>query len=166
MNKYKYTQQGFDDLIKQRDILLLRLSKNCIDMAKSRSIETGSESYENAELQTLIIEQNVITSQLRSINNKIFHATIVKGTNNVNTVNVGDTVKLGIKYSETDYEEIVITITGGTPNIDENIFSLQSPIVEAIIDKEVSTTQETLLGNETIKIAILEKVDLNLELIR
>ena len=80
-----------------------------------------------------------------------------------NIINIGDTLKVKIIYSEDDIEEITIKLTGNfIPSTDSNIqeITLNSPLGQALYLKDINDKHiNYTVNNNKIKIEIIEKIN-------
>lgn len=158
MKKYYYDKDGYQNLLEQMDNLKKNHQKNSYNMSKSFQDAVGDGAHDNHEFEALLMEEKLIISRMKNLQEKLDNAVILENKYVHSKVNIGDSVRLLIKYSKEDHEEITVTLIGGDGDIEKNYISLNSPIGEAIFGKKINTTQTMTLNDRDVNIDILEKL--------
>lgn len=136
---------------------------------KSLSIATnGSESYkaavgdgwhDNFDFEESMRESRTISARIdKMLMEEKKLKLVIKEKLNENIVNIGDTVKIEIIYSDDDTEIEIVTLTGKyIPNIDDEI-TLNSPLGRAIFKKKIDSINEYKVNDKVIKVKLIEKM--------
>ena len=136
---------------------------------KSLSIATnGSESYkaavgdgwhDNFDFEESMRESRTISAIIdRMLLEQRRLKVISKETLEKDVVNIGDTVKIEISYSNDDIETEIVTLTGKyVPDMDEEI-TLNSPIGRCIYKKKIGSINKYRVNDKIINVKLIEKM--------
>ena len=107
-------------------------------------------------------DSRLIAKRIDDMLEKKKYLKIVKDTRkNSNLVNIGDTVTVEIKYTDTDIEKETIKLTGKyIPNTDNDIseISLNSPLGKSLYKSKIGSTVNYLVGVNKFTVSILSKI--------
>lgn len=140
------------------------------ELCKSNS-SLGSEVYrdaigdgwhDNFAFEQTMRDSRVIAKRIDDMFEKKKYLKIVKDTRkNSDLVNIGDTVAVEIKYTDTDIEKETIKLTGKyIPNTDNDIseISLNSPLGMSLYKSKIGSTVNYLVGANKFTVSILSKI--------
>ncbi len=137
----------------------------------------GSEAYQDAigdgwhdnfAFEESMRESRYIATKIENmLKTKQFLRIIKPETKKSNLINIGDTLKIKIYYSDDDIEETTIKLTGNfIPNIDPETdiqeITLNSPLGKALYLKNIEDKViNYVVNNNKIEINIVEKINNN-----
>lgn len=161
MKEILVDQNGYNQFFKELD----RLEK----LSRSNS-EFGSESCENAtgdgwhdnfSFEESMRESRTLAKRIDDMLAQQRYLKIIDDTNkDKDLVNIGDTVKIEIKYDENDIEKEIITLTGNyIPNINNEIneISLNSPLGKVLYKASIGSSTSYFVNDLEIFVTILNK---------
>jgi transcription elongation factor GreA len=151
MDKIPMTQDGFDRLCTELDHL-----KNVVrpgNLAELKQARSYGDLRENFEYDAARQNQGIIEAQIRDLERKIAAAKIVE---EIDASRVGIGVKVKLLDLEYDEEmEYAVADESMSVNGLERV-SPESPIGQALMDKEVGETVEVPVPDGTLKLKVLE----------
>lgn len=121
----------------------------------------GDGWHDNFAFEESMRESRSIAKKIDDMLAKQQYLKIIDDKNKeINLVNIGDTVKIEIRYATEDIENEIITLTGKyIPNNEINEISLNSPLGKALFKAKIGTSTSYFVGNSEIFIKILSKIN-------
>lgn len=153
----KLTESGLRELKEELEKKKEELRK--LGQYKGQAAENeGDVWHDNFAFEQTEIKERILISDIKNMQTQIETAEIIKNTSDSenNTVKVGSKIRVYLEYSEDDSEEDTFILTGGQGTTEGNKVSLNSPIGECILGKEVGFEGYYKVNGNTIKIKILE----------
>lgn len=152
MKTLKLTQEGLDKLKEELEKKKEQLRKLGVYKASAAANE-GDTWHDNFAFEQTEIQERALIHQINDLQRDIDNAEIisVEGKKTAGKVSVGSKVTVSLKYPFEDEEELTFCLTGdfGSANIDD--VSVNSPIGECILGKEVGFEgQYTVNGNDIL----------------
>ena len=153
--KTQYTEEGYEKLVTELEMLKARRPEIKAAIAEARAFGDLSENSEYDEAKN---EQAKVETRIAELEHLINHAEIIKEDQyKSGVVNIGTTVKV---YDEDDEEEVDYVIVGpNEANPMMGLISDQSPIGRALIGhkKGDEVTVEATAGEYKMKILDVQR---------
>ena len=155
-NKIILDKEGYQEYKKSIDNLLVNLGR--IEERMNIVKENGDPLNEYEELLTM---KESLKERIKDKKNSLNKIVIVEKSNNEETLNIGDRVKIKTYYEDGTREEICELITTESM-FDGDIIkvNINSPRGKILYGSTIGETKYLEIGKEKIKIDILEKIDM------
>ena len=142
--QYKFTQEGIDELVAERDDLISQRTEITERIKSARELGDLSE---NAEYASAKNEQERSEARIAEIEHILKNVEKITTPKTNNKVRLGSTVKLKSLVGDTKEYQVVGTVEADPL---EGKISDESPIGKALIGKKVGDDVEIILPNETM----------------
>ena len=157
MEKIYLDEKGYQEYLKEIDILKEKIRKNSIDMAEYQSDDAYGDGWHDNFAYEQAMQKDIALSY--ELNNKLKgldNIVIVKKNNNSNIVDINS--KVEIRFDDEDDTEVYILSGGSTSNIVDNIpsITLNSPLGKAIYKKKKDDIFTYKIGNVEHKGKIID----------
>lgn len=157
-------QEGYAKLLASIEELKAKLNEN--NKGRKAAFDAGAgDGWDSPEFEEIERNEAMIMGELQRRYDELSRVVIVEKKENSETVEIGDTIKLHMIFSEDDFEEKLFKIVGGMPsfNLDAEIqeISINSPIGKAIYQKPIGETCRYSVNNRQFTVLIKEKIDLS-----
>ena len=159
--KLKMTKEGYEEQLEILEKLCKQFQENEQAMTRAYKNSSGDGAHDNAEFEELLGLERRLAKQINNQKEKIKNIEII----NIelledDVINIGDTVKINMIFSEDDTEDMQIMLVGTDGKINENKVSINSPLGKAIYKQKIGSLNSYNVNNNKIFIEILEKVNL------
>lgn len=157
-------QEGYEKLLASIEELKAKLIEN--NKGRKDAFDAGAgDGWDSPEFEEIERNETMIIGELQRRYDELSRVVIIEKKENSETVEIGDTIKLHMIFSEEDFEEKLFKIVGGMPsfNLDAEIqeISINSPIGKAIYQKQIGETCKYSVNNRQFTVLIKEKIDLS-----
>lgn len=155
--RLKLTKDGVEELKEELELKKEELRK--LGEYKSQAAENeGDAWHDNFAFEQTEIKERALNYEINKLQHQIKTAEIIDDNSNENgnIIKVGSKIRVYIKYSDEDGEEDTFILTGGQGKINENKVSVNSPIGECVLGKEVGFEGLYSVNGNIIKIKVLE----------
>lgn len=155
--RLKLTEAGVEELNKELELKKEELRK--LGQYKSRAAENeGDAWHDNFAFEQTEIKERALNYEINRLQHQIKTAEIIDDNSdeNGNIIKVGSKIRVYMEYSDGDGEEDTFILTGGQGKINENKVSVNSPIGECVLGKEVGFEGRYSVNGNIIKIKVLE----------
>lgn len=163
-NKIYLDQQGYNNLLKNIEILKERIQENNIGRKNAFDASAG-DGWDSPEFEEIERKERMLLGELKKCYDELSRAVIVERHDETDIIDVGDTVRVDLYFSEDDFEEQLFKLVGGTPNFDlsEEIqeVSINSPMGSSVYKKKVGEQSSYSVNNRQFTVFIKEKLNLS-----
>lgn len=157
----KMDAEGYDQLISE----IASLRKKLSDVSRERPDDYIIGDWEdNAISSGYMLKSQEITRIRYELENrlaKLPYIQIVEKLNNEELVDINDVVRVSYAQADNDERDFILRLVGKTPDMDSEIrqVSINSPMGQAIYGKPVGSSQTYMVGKNTFKVTIEEKLN-------
>lgn len=162
--KMKLNKQGYEEYLKaieekEKQLADIRLYKG------TEAIYQGDNWHDNPTLYQTESKERALMLEITEMKLKLQNAEIVENLGDESLIDIGDIVKVDIIFDEDDREEETFKLIATTPSLDAEVeeVSINSPIGAAVYHKKVGDFATYKVRDNTFKLEILEKKNLELE---
>lgn len=162
--KMKLNKQGYEEYLKaieekEKQLADIRLYKG------TEAIYQGDNWHDNPTLYQTESKERALMLEITEMKLKLQNAEIVENLADESLIDIGDIVKVDIIFDEDDREEETFKLIATTPSLDAEVeeVSINSPIGAAVYHKKVGDFATYKVRDNTFKLEILEKKNLELE---
>ena len=153
------TNEGYQRLLQEYENLKKQFEANELEMSSSFQNAAGDGAHDNGEFESLQTKEKMLAGQINYLASRIKSAKIIEVPElSENQVNVNDTVLLRLFYDIDDIEEDTYTLVGGDGNSLSNKISLNSPLGQAIFQRNVGEKVPYKVNDNEYRVEIVEKV--------
>lgn len=155
--RLKLTEAGIEELNKELELKKEELRK--LGQYKSQAAENeGDAWHDNFAFEQTEIKERALNYEINKLQHQIETAEIIDDNfdKNGNIIKVGSKIRVYMEYSDGDSEEDTFILTGGQGKINENKVSVNSPIGECVLGKEVGFEGQYSVNGDIIKIKVLK----------
>lgn len=162
MKEILVDEEGYNQFF--NEIEELKNSKNTNARCGSEACQSaiGDGWHDNFEFESAQREEKSISSKIKKMSLEQKMLKIVSKTKkDPKYINIGDILKLSIKYDEEDIEIITVKLTGKyLPDIKEEVkeISLNSPLGRTIYLKKITDKLSYYVNDKIVEIRIIEKL--------
>lgn len=152
------TKDGYEQQLKKLEELQEKFYQNSKDKADAMTSAVGDSWHDNFQFEELDREEVNIVNQIRNLSERIKNIRIIEPHNNENMVNIGDRLKLQIKYADGEVEDLEITLYGMDCDTLNNEITINSPLGKAIYNKKVGDIIVCNINDSNITVNIISKL--------
>lgn len=151
------TCEGYLEQVEFLEKIIKDYESNAKKLSKSFQDATGDGAHDNAEFETLLMEQKLLVARIKSQKKKIKAIKIIeeKFEFNENIIAMGDDVEVNLIYDNGENEIIRITIVGTEGNPLEKRVSINAPLGACIYGCEVGDKRTYEVINKKIQVEII-----------
>lgn len=155
--RLKLTKAGVEEFNKELELKKEELRE--LRQYKSQAAENeGDAWHDNFAFEQTEIKERALNYEINRLQHQIKTAEIIDDNSdeNGNIIKVGSKIRVYMKYSNDEDEENTFVLTGGQGKINENKISVNSPIGECVLGKEVGFEGQYNVNGNIIEIKVLE----------
>ena len=158
MKKIKLDTKGYQNLLreltKQEELLHNLRFKRGSEKNKINRWYDDPTNYQNH------LEEQVIIKKINMLKEQITCAKIVDALKDTNRVDLDDVIKLDVFNTSETKEEMLIKLVGGLGNfnVEPLEVSVNSPLGDAIYNKDLGSIASYKVNNELFSVVIKEKM--------
>lgn len=160
-NKIFLDKEGYEQYLEEINDLKNLLKKNGSTKSGAYRKYAGDGWHDNFEFEEAKRKEFGIIKDLEDKLIAVRNIVIVDNKHNPLLVNIGDKLRLKLKFSDTESEEGIYILTGGTiykENANVKIISLNSPLGNAIYGKAIGKSVNYSVDENKIEVEIKEKL--------
>ena len=153
-------QNGYNEIIKEIEILKQRLRKN--NSGRKEAFNAGAgDGWDSPEFEEIERNENLILGELQKRYNELSRIVIVEKENNSEIIDIGDIILANIIYDVDDAEDIIFKLVGtlGGNQSQYQEVSINSPLGKAVYKKSIGDTCSYEVNKNMIKVFIKEKIN-------
>jgi transcription elongation factor, greA/greB, C-term len=162
--KIKLNKQGYYEYLKaieekEKELAFVRMYKG------TDAIYQGDNWHDNPTLYQTEAQERSLMIEISEMKHKLQNIEIVESMNNESLIDIGDIVRVDIIFDEDDREEETFKLIATTPSFNAKVkeVSINSPIGAAVYHKKVGDFATYKVKDNTFKLEILEKQNVELE---
>lgn len=158
--KILLSAEEYGRFLNQIDLLEKKLDK--LRYVKSNPKQYSKEDwYDDTVYQQMLYEERRLIEAINKIKDDQSLIEVIDQLPNCPTIQVGDTMRVNLVFDENDIEEMTIKLVTTGSDFSEDIIdiSLDSPLGQAIYQKEVSETINYFVEDRQMSVEILEKMN-------
>ncbi len=161
--KIYVTKEGYEEFFAELEKRKEEFMTNSSSGSKMYQDAVGDSWHDNFDFENSMREENKIASSVDKMLRDVKRLVIVEEKQVKNLVNINDTIRVILEFSEGDTEEEIIKLTGRyIPKIHTDSVlevTLNSPVGRAIYQSKIPSTTYYEINNQQVKIKILEKLN-------
>lgn len=157
-NKTIMTQIEYDCQLKRYNELKKTLSDISKSKIKAAYNDPGNTWHDNFAYEQLDLQEDGLLNRINELMTIINNAKIIKPRGkNDGKVDIYDDLRLLFIYADDDSEEVILSLG---KELGDNSITLNSPLGQAVYNKEYGTTIDYKVNDNNISVKIIEKVNL------
>ena len=153
MNEILVTEDGYNQFIKILNQLEKKLNDNGSNSTEACVSAVGDGWHDNFSFEALMEDGRKLNYQLNQMNKDKNNLKIIKDKYINDVVNINDIVKIKFIFSDNEYEEDIIKLTGNYLPVNNEI-TLNSPLGKTIYKQKIGSKLEYKVNDSIIKIEI------------
>ena len=160
VNKIFLDEQGYKEYIEKTK--QLKEDFDTISALISKIVVEGRKEDANTDYERLMVTRKHLKEAIQSRENDISRIVIVSRKENSEYLDIGDVVRVNLKFKNGLVEEETFELTAGENDFSGDIpkISINKPVGQCVYKKNVGDIDFYDIKEEKVEVTILEKVEL------